>query len=60
MPALWAVETIWPFHIDQVVSASLLGTKTFVKFDLTAGEIFVDEKICHNWPPLVMDEASIT
>ena len=28
-------------HIDQVVSASLFGTKTFVKFDLAAGEVFV-------------------
>jgi hypothetical protein len=60
MTALWAVETIWPFQIDQEVSASLFGTKTLIKFDLAAGEVFVDEKICHNWPPLVMDEASIT
>ncbi len=59
MSALGTVETIRPFHIDQVVSACLFGVETIFKFNLIAGEIFVDKKIFHNWSPLVVYETNI-
>jgi hypothetical protein len=49
-----ALKSIWPFHIGKIVSTGLLGVKTFLKFNLVPRKIFVDKKLCHNWPPLDM------
>jgi hypothetical protein len=54
MSAIAALVSIGSFDIGKIVSTGLIGVKTFFKFNLVARKIFVDKKLCHNWPPLGM------